>query len=55
MNGNIPPHMYVIEDMAIDGLLILQDVTGSVYSTPPHGVPRKVFYCLADYIKASQA
>lgn len=55
MNGNIPPHMYVIEDMAIDGLLILQDVTGSVYSASLHGVPRKVFDCLADYIKASQA
>lgn len=55
MNGNIPPHMYVIEDMAIDGLLILQDVTCAVYSAPPHGVPRKVFDCLADYIKASQA
>lgn len=55
MNGNIPPHMYVIEDMAIDGFLILQDVTCAVYSAPPHGVPRKVFDCLADYIKASQA
>lgn len=31
MNGNIPPHMYVIEDMAIDGLLILQDVTRNIF------------------------
>lgn len=29
--------------------------TAAVNSTPPRGVPRKVFYCLADYIKASQA
>lgn len=55
MNGNIPPDMYVIEDMAIDGLFILQDATGAVYSAPPHGVPRKVFYSLAEYVKASQA
>lgn len=55
MNSNIPLDMYVIEDMAIDGLLILQDATGAVYSAPPHGVPRKVFNCLADYVKASQA
>lgn len=55
MNGNIPLDMYVIEDMAIDALLVLPDATGAVYSAPPHGVPRKVFICLADYVKASQA
>lgn len=55
MNSSIPPDMYVIEDMAIDGLLILQDATGAVYSAPSHGVPRKAFNCLADYVKASQA
>lgn len=54
MNSNIPPHMYVVEDMAIEGLVILQDATGSVYSAPPHGFPRKVFDSLADYVKASQ-
>lgn len=55
MNGNIPPNMYVVEDMAIDGLLILQDATGAVYSAPPHVVPCKVFDSLTDYVKASQA
>lgn len=55
MNGNIPPNMYVIEDMAIDGLLILQDATGAVYSAPPHALPRKVFDSLTDYVKASQS
>lgn len=55
MNGNIPPNMYVIEDMAIDGLLILQDATGAVYSVPPHALSRKVFDSLTDYVKASQA
>lgn len=54
MNSNIPPHMYVVEDMAIEGLVILQDATGSVYSAPPYGLPRKVFDSLADYVKASQ-
>lgn len=55
MNGNIPLNMYVVEDMAIDGLLILQDATGAVYSAPPHVVPCKVFDSLTDYVKASQA
>lgn len=55
MNGNIPPNMYVIEDMAIDGLLILQDATGAVYSAPPHALPRKLFDSLTDYVKASQS
>lgn len=55
MNSNIPPLMYVVEDMAIEGLVILQDATGAVYSATPHGAPSRVFDSLADYVKAPQA
>lgn len=54
MNGNIPPHMYVIEDMSIDGLVVLQDASGAVYSASPNGTPSKVFESLSAYVKASQ-
>ena len=54
-NSCIPLNMYVIENMATDGLLILQDATGIVYAAMPHGEPHKVFDSLTDYVKASQA
>lgn len=54
-NSCIPLNMYVIENMATDGLLILQDTTGIVYAATPHGEPRKVFDSLTAYVKASQA
>ena len=33
--SNIPPAMYVIENIGIDGILILQDSSGKVYSIRP--------------------
>lgn len=55
MNSNISPDMYVIEEMAADGLLILQDASGAVYAAAPLGKPHKVFDSLTAYVKASQA
>lgn len=48
--SSIPNGMYVIENMAIDGLLILQDSTGAIYSIAPHMQPQKVCASLAEYI-----
>lgn len=50
-NNIIPPNMYVIENLGIDGLIALQDETGTVYSIMPYDdEPEKWFDCLADYI-----
>ena len=54
-NSCIPLNMYVIENMATDGLLILQDASGAVYAAAPLGKPHKVFDSLTAYVKASQA
>lgn len=55
MNSRIPSDMYVIEDMAIYGLVVLQDASGAVYSiSPDEEVPSKVFESLAAYVMASQ-
>lgn len=49
--NNIPPNMYVIENLGIDGLIALQDETGTVYTIMPYDEePEKYFDCLADYI-----
>lgn len=54
-NSCIPLDMYVIENLATDGLLILQDASGAVYAAAPLGKPHKVFDSLTAYVKASQA
>lgn len=40
MNPNIPANMYVIENIAIDGLITLQDETGKVYTVTPNETPK---------------
>ena len=41
MNSNIPPHMYVVEDMAIDGLLILPERhRRRLFRSAPRGSPQ---------------
>ena len=49
--NNIPSNMYVIENLCIDGLLALQDETGTVYTIMPYDEkPENYFDCLAAYI-----
>ena len=51
LNPNIPDNMYVIENIAIDGMLALQDETGKVYTITPNGEPKAVFNSLAEYVE----
>lgn len=53
MNSNIPINMYVIENMAIDGIVALQDETGKVYIITPNGIPTPAYNSLAEYIEFS--
>lgn len=48
--SNIPPTMYVIENIGIDGILILQDGNGEIYSIAPNGYPQKICDSLVEYI-----
>lgn len=48
--SSIPQTMYVIENIAIDGVLILQNSTGEVYAIAPHKPPQKICDSLAEYI-----
>jgi len=51
LNENFPANMYVVEDPVLEGLMILQDESGAIYSILPHGTPKKIFNSLYDYIK----
>lgn len=53
MNPNIPANMYVIENVAIDGIVALQDETGKVYTITPNGTPKLSYNSLSEYIARS--
>lgn len=53
MNSNIPTNMYVIENIAIDGLVALQDKTGKVYSVTPNDKPKLIYNSLSEYVENS--
>ena len=53
MNPNIPANMYVIENIAIDGLIALQDETGKVYTVTPNKTPKLSYNSLSEYIERS--
>lgn len=53
LNSNIPINMYVIENVAIDGLVALQDETGKVYSVTPNGKPKLIYNSLSEYVESS--
>lgn len=53
MNSNIPANMYVIENIAIDGIVALQDETGKVYTITLNGAPKLIYNSLSEYIEKS--
>lgn len=50
LNPKVPHTMYVVENTCIDGIMIWQDHTGSIYQTSPHSEPQKIADSLAEYI-----
>ena len=54
MNSNIPANMYVIENIAIDGIIALQDETGKVYTITPNGTPKLSYNSLSEYVEKSK-
>lgn len=53
MNPNIPTNMYVVENIAIDGLIALQDETGKIYTITPNETPKLIYNSLSEYIEKS--
>ena len=47
LNPRLPRNMYVVENLGIDGLLILQDSTGRIFSVAPKFVAKS----LSDYLR----
>ena len=52
-NPNIPPNMYVIENIAIDGFIILQNEAGKIYAITKNKEPRLIFNTLYECVENS--
>ena len=50
VNKDMPRDMFVLENVGIDGIVIVMDVTGAVYLLQ-HAILRKVAESLSDYIE----
>lgn len=49
---NFPLDMYVIENTAIDGILIVQNFTSELFSYQPNGKLQNVATCLDEYLQS---
>lgn len=50
INPNVPHNMYVIENVAIDGIVIWQDSNGWIYQSTTNNVPIKIAETLVEYL-----
>ena len=50
-NPIVPHSMYVIEQLHIDGVVIWQDFSGSIYQTTPGSKPMKICDSLKEYLQ----
>lgn len=48
--SDLPTNFYVVEETGIDGLLILQNQSGEIFSVAPHKPLKNVCASLADYV-----
>ncbi|MBR2835967.1 MAG: SMI1/KNR4 family protein [Coriobacteriales bacterium] len=51
LNPLVPQQYYVIENSCMDGIIVWQDQTGTVYQTAPNSEPIKLCDSLLDYIR----
>jgi len=50
LNPQVPHSMYVVENAAIDGIIIWQDASGEVFQSSPNSKPKMIAASLAEYL-----
>lgn len=50
LNPKIPHTMYVVENTYVDGIIIWQDTSGSIYQSTPGTEAKQIAVSLVDYI-----
>lgn len=51
-NSLVPDHLYVVENLGIEGVIIWQDEKGAIYQSSPNKEPEKLYASLAEYIQS---
>ena len=51
LNPNFPQEMYVVENIAIEGVLTLQNTAGNIFELAPYSEPVKKHDNLGEYIR----
>lgn len=49
-NPQVPRTMYVVENAGIDGIILWQDETGTVYQSAPNTKPKMIAPSLTEYV-----
>lgn len=52
LNPQVEHNMYVVENLAIDGIIIWQDEAGKIYESTPNKMVKKVADSLVEYISS---
>ena len=50
-NSKISNNLYVVENVAIDGIVIWQDADGKIYESTPNNEAKFIYNNLAEYLK----
>lgn len=50
--NDINDDMYVIEELNIDNIVILQDSKGTIFESTPNSKPKKIFNSFAEYVES---
>lgn len=51
INPLIDDDMYVVEVVGIDGMVVLQNETGTIFTAQPNVAPKKLFNSLSEYVE----
>ena len=51
INKKIPDNLYVVEELGIENIHILQDSTGKVYEASYSFAPKKIASSIAEYLE----
>ena len=52
LNPKVPHTLYVVENCAIDGIIIWQDEKGLIYQSQPNVEPKKIAKSLSEYVSS---
>lgn len=50
LNHSVPHSMYVVENTGVEGIIIWQDKSGSIYQTFPNSQPKEIAKSLSEYL-----